>query len=305
MKIYHLIKIGIWILVLHWYLVLGAWSLCLASDVSFGVFPPKISIITAPSQTINIPLKIINGADLENFNFSSIQISTNEEGSVVFVNQPDEASSWLKIDGSDLSKAIVKADQNAESQVNLNVEIPKSALQSDHYIALIISSENNDENLTTHSKSIGQIAIPIIISVKGEIVPESLAVESFSIPKISLDPKVPVYLKLKNPGSYLVETVGTITSKGISGKKHQEMLPKTTVLSKSSRVIGGKNFIFNTNSLGPTNITISIQLDQSSPITISKSVFILPKYILVFIIIVVAAFVLVISRKKLKLSPKH
>lgn len=264
------------------------------SNVSFGIYPPKISIITAPNQTISIPVKVVNGEDVETLSFLASAIKSDEEGSVELVSTEEEAVSWLKVENKDLSKASVKINAGVESSFNLKIDIPGSALVNDHYIALIVSAENDEVLPAIHSRGIPQIAVPIIISVKEKSEPESLEVEQFSIPIISLDSKIPVRLKLKNPGKYLVETIGTITAESPFSGSHREILPNAAVLSNSSRVLGGKNFIFQTESIGPTNITISIQLDQSNNLTISKNVFILPLNILIIFSIIITVIVLIL-----------
>lgn len=271
-----------------------------SSTASFGIYPPKISVISPPNQKVKIPLKVISGNSLETLTFSASNIRADEEGSVELIDLQEEAITWLKINNNDLSKAQETINSSSESTINLTIDIPKNALVNDHYLALIVSAQNNESFSSSLSRAVAQIAIPIIISVKETSISEELKIESFDIPSISLSQVVPVNLKLKNPGKYLVETIGTITSKGPISPKHQALLPKDTVLAGQSRLVGGKNYTFNTQSLfGPTNITISIQLDQSKPLTISKSVFIIPITILLPILAVLIVIIFKIIGHKL------
>lgn len=302
--------IVIWLLVLHWYLVFGAWNFVLASSsTSFGVYPPKISVVSPPDQKVKVPLKIINGGNLETLTFSVSSITTSTEGSVELNDKQEEATEWLKINNNELSRAVEKIDAVAESTLNLTIDIPKNALANDHYIALIVSALNNESYSTTNSRGVAQIAIPIIISVKETNTIEELKVEKFEIPGFSFNSEIPISLLVKNPGLYLIETVGTITSSGPLSKKHQEILPKETVLAGSSRLIGGKNFSLKTSGFGPTNISISIQLDKSDPLIITKSVFIVPVYLLLPVIMILVFLIFTIlnsrNKKKTKPSPKQ
>jgi len=273
-----------------------------ASYTSFGVYPPKISVVSPPDQKVKVPLKIINGGDLETLMFSASNISTTLEGSIELNDKQEEAIAWLKVNNSDLSKAVEKIDAGAESTISLTIEIPKNALSNDHYIALIISALNNESYPTTTVRGIAQIAIPIIISVKDTNVSEELTINKFEIPTISLNTEIPVNLIVKNPGKYLVETVGTITSKGMFSSKHQEVLPRETVLAEKERLIGGRGYTFKTNSFGPTNISISIQLDKSDPLTMTKNVFIIP--IQIFLPILILMIVVVFAVMKSILTTK-
>lgn len=303
--------------IVNWKLVIGSigvgvWSLFLLippsalaiSSVSFGVYPPKISITTRPNQTIKVPLKIINGGELDTFAFSSSPISADLFGTINLSSQPDEASSWLTIENKDLSKSQVKLNANEETALTLEIKVPKNTLENDHYISLVVSSKNEETSDSTFVKSIAQIAIPIILSIKEGSEPESLIVEEFSMPNISFSSEVPVALKLKNPGKFLVETIGTITAKSLGQTKAQEVIPKAPILSGSSRYLGQKGYRFKTKSFGPTTITVSITLDQSKPLTISKSVFIVPLPALIMIVSLITILAISISKKFFSRTPK-
>lgn len=285
------------------YFVLGTWNLCSASQIaSFGIYPPKISVISPPSQSVKIPIKVVNGADLDTLTFSASAVKVDEEGSIRLIGDPEEAITWLKIDDEELSYASLKIDAGSESSFTLKIDIPKSAMENDHYLALIISSKSEETAETTHSEGVAQIALPIIISIKDRVVPEKLTVESLKIPGVSLSSEIPIGLTLKNPGLYLVETVGTITAKGLLSSKHQEIIPKVAVLSNSTRLLGGRNYTFNTEVVGPTTITISIQLDKSSNLVISKNVLIIPAFIPIIFIIII--FLIITAALKSSLTPK-
>lgn len=275
------------------------------SSVSFGVYPPKISIITPPNQTIKVPLKIINGGELETFAFSVSPISIDLYGTINLSTQSDEASAWLTIDNKDLSKSQIKLNANEEASLNLEIKVPKNTLENDHYISLVVSSKNEETSDSTFVRSIAQIAIPIILSIKESSEPESLIVEEFSLPKISFSSEIPVVLKLKNPGKFLIETVGTITAKNAGGAKSQEILPKVPILAGSSRLIGQGSYKFKTQSFGPTTITVSLLLDQSKPTTVSKNVFIIPFPALIAIVSIATGLALFISKKVFSRTPKN
>lgn len=279
-------------------LQLSAFSLArAASSVSFGVYPPKISIITPPNQTIKVPLKIVNGDSLNTYTFSSLAISADPYGTINLSSQPDEASSWLTIENKELSISQVKLNSGEEKNLNLEVKIPTNVLENDHYISLVVSSKNEDNSDTTFVRTITQVAIPIIISIKETNEPENLIIEEFSVPKIVFGSEVPVSLRLKNPGKFLVETVGTITETGFNNTKSQEIVPKAPILAGTSRYLQPYGYKFKAKSFGFTTITISLILEQSKNLTVSKNIFIVPYPLIIIVISLVTAFSLIFVNK--------
>lgn len=266
------------------------------------VSPITSKFVIAPGETTSIAITVINrSAQAVTLWPKVLDFTTdNEKGQPTFIVNNDGGisyalASWVRFNQGEIVLAI-----NEQRVIEAVIKAPSDAEPGGHYGAVLFSTEKPAAVLgnTTKVQVIGYVGTLLLATVPGAVT-ERLAVEQFDAPKFVFGSPVKLDLLFKNTGNVHVNPSGEIVIRNWSGNQTAVINvnnDKGDVLPEKRRRFS-QNWVFPLATLGKYKATA--QLTYGTPpqeLTVTKQIIILPYWLILAVILVVAGIIYGITR---------
>ena len=277
-------------------IALAAGLLVLPSESrAVTVGPAKIEYKTDPGDTISGTIFILNEGQKEQTFYAAFEKFTEVDGQKKFLpTEESELANWFKMEKS----ATLKAGEQKE--IPFTIEVPKNAPPGGHFAVIWWGTAPPDAKqvaIVTRAGILVFLRVSGDVNEKGEVVEFSLSGEKFFVFKLPED----FIVNFKNQGNTYLKPRGELTIKNIFGSaiasfkinsKERIIFPENTQLLDVAKKFDKPPFAF-----GLYKAELALQWgEKQNDITKTISLFVFPWKTVLFVIIILAALLLVATK---------
>ena len=186
-----------------------------AQTISLSVWPPILEAVLKPNQSYTQIYQLKNQGDDITVQTALIPFeSADEFGHITLQTKAFQspALNYFTLNNSPLPQSFtLKAGET--KNINLTINIPQTALNSDHYLTLLFQSETKGLITGTGSKTLPAVGSNILLTIPQPNQPKpTVKIQAFSISQPILDSfdSINFNLLVKNTSNHFLKTQGHI-----------------------------------------------------------------------------------------------
>ncbi len=261
-----------------------------------AISPLKQHITLAPGAvnfTVSVTIKNEEG-EKTNYDLKVLGARQLENGAIVYGHDNSAAEIWVKPE-----KNSIEIKQDEEVNANFLVSVPIDAVAGSYVLGLVaepIVSEND-----TAVGVSAQVASVLLLQVAG-VVNESLTVDKYNLPALTISRQWPAIVELKNIGTTELPIRGAVSVSDWLGREvyKEELNFGQVLLPGSGRSYGSELNIKNKFLLpGPYHTELSVSYGLTNQKTYkAENTWHLPVYFWVILLIILFSIIYKIFRHK-------
>ena len=274
----------------------------------FSVTPMNRMVDLAPGETYTYPITILNPVNsTENLDYRvyAAPYSVATEGYDVDVatkTNYTRMADWITI-----SEPTGTLAPNQQKELDFTITVPENAPGGGQYAAIIVGVDN--ENKTHNNMGVTnvlEIASVLYAKVDGEIIHKGEVLEN-NVPEFTFDPKIDVSFLMSNEGnmheiaSITIKATNVFTNEIIASAELGNGVYTEIVMPDTQRFINEE--ITELPMMGIVNIQQNIYYNGETS-TVEKNVIICPAWLLILIILTIAAIIASITKSILRHKKK-